>query len=333
MIRFLQPQWLWLLTLLPVVMLLLGRRGPVAAVEFSDVGLAREVARSSRARTGAWLWLLPLLAGALMIIGLARPQRAHSSTEVTANGIDIVLGLDVSGSMQALDFLVDNRRVNRIQVVKSVVSRFIDERPNDRIGLIAFAAAPYLVSPLTLDHDWLQQNLERVNTALAGEDGTAIGSAIAASVNRLRTTNAKSKIVILLTDGMNNTGKISPLAAAEAAKAMGVKVYTIGVGVRGMAPIPMHDQAGNTRIIMDKVDVDEKTLQAVAAQTGGTFYRATDTDSLQKIYEQINRLETTAQTVQKFEHVEELYSWPLIPAAAIFAFGLLLQHTRFRRLP
>jgi Ca-activated chloride channel family protein len=333
MIRFLQPEWLWLLALLPVVMLLRGRRGPVAAVEFSDVGLAREVARSSRARIGRWLWLLPLLAGALMIVGLARPQRAHSSTEITANGIDIVLGLDVSGSMQALDFLVDNRRVNRIQVVKSVVSRFIEERPNDRIGLIAFAAAPYLVSPLTLDHDWLQQNLERVNTALAGEDGTAIGSAIAASVNRLRTTNAKSKIVILLTDGMNNTGKISPLAAAEAAKAMGVKVYTIGVGVRGMAPIPMHDQAGNTRIIMDKVDVDEKTLQAVAAQTGGTFYRATDTDSLQKIYEQINRLETTAQTVQKFEHVEELYSWALIPSAAIFGFALLLQNTRFRRLP
>ncbi len=333
MIRFLQPEWLWLLTVLPVVMLFRGRRGPVAAVEFSDVGLAREVARSSRARIGHFLWLLPLLAAALMIIGLARPQRAHSSTEVTANGIDIVLALDVSGSMQALDFLVDNRRVNRIQVVKSVVSRFIEERPNDRIGLIAFAAAPYLVSPLTLDHDWLQQNLERVSTALAGEDGTAIGSAIAASVNRLRTTNAKSKVLILLTDGMNNTGKISPLAAAEAAKAMGVKVYTIGVGVRGMAPIPMHDQAGNTRIIMDKVDVDEKTLQAVAAQTGGTFYRATDTDSLQKIYEQINRLETTAQTVQKFEHVEELYSWALLPAAALFGFGLLLQHTRLRRLP
>jgi Ca-activated chloride channel homolog len=333
MIRFLQPEWLWLLALLPVVMLLRGRRGPVAAVEFSDVGLARAVARNSRARIGRWLWLLPLLAAAFMIVGLARPQRAHSSTEVTANGIDIVLGLDVSGSMQALDFLVDNRRVNRIQVVKSVVSRFIEERPNDRIGLIAFAAAPYLVSPLTLDHDWLQQNLERVNTALAGEDGTAIGSAIAASVNRLRNTNAKSKIVILLTDGMNNTGKISPLAAAEAAKAMGVKVYTIGVGVRGMAPIPMHDQAGNTRIMMDKVDVDEKTLQAVAATTGGTFYRATDTDSLQKIYEQINRLETTAQTVQKFEHVEELYSWALIPSAAIFGFALLLQNTRFRRLP
>ena len=333
MIHFLQPQWLWLLTLLPLVMLMRGRRGPVAAVEFSDVGLAREVARSSRARIGRWVWLFAVLAGALMIVGLARPQRAHSRTEITANGIDIMLGLDVSGSMQALDFQVDGQRVNRIAVVKSVVSSFIEERPSDRIGLIAFAAAPYLVSPLTLDHDWLQQNLERVSTAVAGDDGTAIGSAIAAAVNRLRTSNAKSKIVVLLTDGMNNTGKISPIAAAEAAQAMGVKVYTIGVGVRGMAPIPVRDQAGNMHLIMDKVDVDEQTLQTVASTTGGKFYRATDTDSLEKIYEQINRLEKTAHTVQKFEHVEELYSWALIPAAAILGFGLLLQHTRFRRLP
>jgi len=333
MIRFLQPEWLWLLTLLPMVMLLRGRRGPVAAIEFSDVGLAREVARSSRARVGRWVWLLPLLAAALMIVGLSRPQRAHSRTEVTANGIDIVLGLDVSGSMQALDFLVDNRRVNRIEVVKSVVSKFIEERPSDRIGLIAFAAAPYLVSPLTLDHDWLQQNLERVSTAVAADDGTAIGSGIAAGVNRLRTTAAKSKVMILLTDGMNNTGKISPVAAAEAAKALGVKIYTIGVGVRGMAPIPVRDEAGRLHLIMDKVDVDEKTLETVASVTGGTFYRATDTDSLQKIYEQINRLEKTAQSVQKFEHTDELYSWALIPSVAILGFGLALQHTRFRRLP
>ena len=333
MIRFLQPEWLWLLALLPVMMLLRGRRGAVAAVEFSDVGLAREVFRRSRARIGGWVWLFPLLAAALMIVGLARPQRGHSRTEVTANGIDIVLALDVSGSMQALDFLVDGRRVNRIEVVKSVVSKFIEERPNDRVGLIAFAAAPYLVSPLTLDHDWLQQNLERVSTAVGDEDGTAIGSAIAAGVNRLRGTRAKSKVVILLTDGMNNTGKISPIAAAEAAQALGVKVYTIGVGVRGMAPIPVKDEGGHTRLVMDKVDVDEKTLQTVATDTGGTFYRATDTDSLQKIYAQINRLEKTAQTVQKFERYEDLYSWALIPAVALLGFGLALQHTRFRRLP
>jgi Ca-activated chloride channel homolog len=332
LIRFLQPEWFWLMALLPLVMLWRGRRGPIAAIEYPDVSLAREVARSSRSRVGGWVWLLPVLAAALMIAGLARPQRDHSRTEVTANGIDIVLGLDVSGSMQALDFAVEGRRVNRIAVVKSVVSKFIEERPNDRIGLVAFAGAPYLVSPLTLDHDWLQQNLERVDIG-GVDDGTAIGSAIAVAVNHLRMTNAKSKLVILLTDGMNNTGKISPIAAAEAAKALGVKIYTIGVGVRGKAPIPVKDEQGNVHVVMAPVDVDEKTLRIVADDTGGRFYRATDTDSLKKIYEQINTFETSAQTVQKFEHVEELYPWLLMPALAILGFSLLLQQTRLRRLP
>jgi len=332
MTRFLQPEFFWLFTLLPLVMLWRGRKGPVAAIEYSDVSLARDVSRRSKSRIGNFLWLLPILAGALMIVGLARPQRGHSRTEVTANGIDIVLALDVSGSMQALDFLINGRRQNRIDVVKAVVAKFIDERTDDRIGIISFAGAPYLISPITLDHDWLQQNLERV-TIGGTDDGTAIGSAIAASVNRLRMTTAKSKVVVLLTDGVNNTGKISPIAAAEAAKALGVKVYTIGVGVRGKAPIPVRDQAGNMRIIMAQVDVDEKTLQTIASETGGKFYRATDTDSLQKIYEQINQYEKTAQTVQKFERYDELYPWAVIPAMAILALGSLLSQTRYRRLP
>jgi Ca-activated chloride channel family protein len=332
MIRFLQPEWFWLLAALPLVMMWRGRRGPIAAIEYSDISLARDVARASRSRIGGWAWLLPILAAILMIVGLARPQRAHSRVEVTANGIDIVLALDVSDSMQALDFKIDEHRVNRIEVVKSVVGKFIDERPNDRIGIIAFAGTPYLVSPITLDHDWLLQNLERVTVGSA-DDGTAIGSAIAAAVNRLRETPAKSKVVILLTDGVNNTGKISPLAAAEAAKVMGVRIYTIGVGVRGNAPIPVRDEAGNVHVMMSKVDVDEDTLQAVARQTGGRFYRATDTDSLQKIYEQINGFEKTAQTVQKFEHFEELYRWALIPSLCLLGLGMLLQQTRLRRLP
>jgi len=332
MIRFLQPEWLWVLAALPLILLWRGRRGPVAAVEYSDVSLARDIARRTRSRIGWIVGLLPIIAAALMIVGLARPQRTHSRTEVTVNGIDIVLGLDVSGSMQALDFSVGNSPINRIAVVKSVVAQFIEERPNDRIGLIAFAAYPYIVSPLTLDHDWLLQNLERVDVGV-GDDGTAIGSAIAAAVNHLRTTAAKSKVVILLTDGVNNSGKISPLAAAEAARALGVKVYTIGVGVRGKAPIPVRDEAGRIHMVMDSVDVDEKTLQAVASQTGGLFYRATDTDSLRKIYEQINRYETSAQSVQRFEHVEELYRWALYPALGLLALGFLLQQTRFRRLP
>jgi Ca-activated chloride channel family protein len=330
--RFLQPEWFWLLALLPIVLLWRGRRGPVAAIEYSDVSLAREIARRGRSRVGWLLWMLPILAAALMIVGLARPQRAHGRTLITANGIDIVLGLDVSGSMQALDFLVDRQRVNRIEVVKSVVSKFIDERQDDRIGIIAFAGSPYLVSPITLDHDWLQQNLERVTVGNV-DDGTAIGSALAASINRLRLTQAKSKVIVLLTDGVNNTGKISPMAAAEAAKAMGIKVYTIGVGARGEAPFPVQDAAGNRRIVRIKVDVDENTLQAIADKTGGKFYRATDTDSLRQIYAQINGLEKTAQTVQKFEHTEELYPYLVIPAIVILGLSLLLQQTRLRRLP
>ena len=332
MIHFLQPQWFWLLALLPLVMVWRGRPGPVAAIEYSNIGLAREVARTSRSRPGRWVWVLAIVAGILMIAGLARPQRLHSRTEVTLNGIDIVLGLDISGSMQALDFAIEHQRINRIEVVKSVVSKFIEERPNDRIGLIAFAGVPFLISPLTLDHDWLQQNLSRLSVTSV-DDGTAIGSAIAACVNRLRLTAAKSKVVILLTDGVNNTGKISPLAAAEAAKSMGVKIYTIGVGARGKAPIPVRDDSGHVHVIMADVDVDEKTLQAIANETGGKFYRATDTDSLQKIYEEINRFEKSAQTVQRFEHIEELYPWALIPALALLGFGSVIQHTRLRRLP
>jgi Ca-activated chloride channel homolog len=332
MIRFLQPQWLWLLTLLPLALLWRGRRGAVAAVQYSNVSLARQVARETRSRPGRWVWSLPILAGGLMVVGLARPQFGHGRTEVQASGIDIVLALDVSGSMQALDFKLHGQPANRIDVVKSVVAKFIEDRPNDRIGLVAFAGAPYLVSPLTLDHAWLQQNLDRVQTG-GVEDGTAIGSAIATSVNRLRGTPAKSKIVVLLTDGMNNSGKISPAAAAEAAKALGVKVYTIAAGVRGEAPVPVKDNFGNTQLVMAKVDVDEETLQKIAAETGGKFYRATDTDSLKEIYAEINRLEKTTQTVRKFERHQELFAWALLPALGVLGFAVGLEQTRNRRLP
>jgi Ca-activated chloride channel family protein len=332
MLHFLQPEWLWLLAPLPLLLIWRGRMGSVAAIQYSNVDVARDIARRTRSRPFRWLWLLPVLAAALMVIGLARPQLAHGRTPVTASGIDIMLGLDVSGSMQALDFKLAGERVNRIDVVKSVVARFIEERPDDRIGIVSFAGAPYLVSPLTLDHDWLEQNLDRVSVGGA-DDGTAIGSAIAASVNRLRDSPGKSKIVILLTDGMNNTGKLSPMAAAEAAKAFGVKIYTIAVGVRGEAPVPVKDQDGNTEIVMAKVDVDEKTLQDVSALTGGAFYRATDTASLKSIYQQINRLERTRQAAQQYEHSQDLFGWALFPALALLGLGFGLDNTRFRRLP
>jgi Ca-activated chloride channel family protein len=332
MIRFLQPEWLWLLALLPVFLIWRGRRGAVAAVEYSNVDLARQIARDTRSRFGRWARFLPILAAALMITGLARPQLVHGRTEVEASGIDIMLAIDISGSMQALDFKLNGVPTNRIDVVKSVVSKFIDDRPNDRIGIIAFAGAPYLVSPPTLDHDWLQQNLDRVKIG-GVEDGTAIGSAIAAATNRLRDLPSKSKVIVLLTDGENNMGKISPLAAAEAAKAMGVKVYTIGAGAKGDAPVPVQDAYGNTQLVMAKVDVDVDMLQKIAAETGGEFYRATDTDSLRDIYAQINRLQTTTAKIHRFENVQEVFGWALIPAFALLALGALLDQTRLRRLP
>jgi len=332
MIHFVQPGWLWLLALLPVVLAWRGRSGPVAAVQYSNVALARQVARQTRSRAGRWVWWLPIVAAALMILGLARPQLGRGRADVPASGIDIMLALDVSGSMQALDFKLHGQPANRIDVVKSVVSQFISERPNDRLGIIAFAGLPYLVSPLTLDHDWLQQNLDRVQVA-GVEDGTAIGSAIAACANRLRGTPAKSKVIVLLTDGMNNSGKISPLAAAEAAKTLGIKVYTIAAGVRGEAPIPVKDELGNTQLVMAQVDVDETTLRQIAAETGAKFYRATDTDSLKQIYAQINGLEKTKQVARGFARYQELFGWAIIPALGLLGLAFTLEQTRYRRLP
>ena len=332
MIRFLYPTFLWLLVLLPFLALLRGRRGPVAAIRYSSADIAREVARETRSRAGRWCMPFTLLAIALVVVGLARPQFGRSTATVEASGVDMILAMDCSGSMEALDFKLDGERANRLDVVKSVVSKFIDARPNDRIGLVGFAGAPYLVSPLTLDHDWLQQNLDRVKIGSV-EDGTAIGSALATSVNRLREQPGKSKIHVLLTDRQNNAGKELPATAAQAAKALGVKVYTIGAGIRGEAPIPVTDAFGNKRLAMARVDVDEDTLQNIAAETGGKFFRATDTQSLKNIYAEIDRLETTTHQLKKFEHHTELFAWAVVPALALFGAGLGLGHTRFRRLP
>jgi len=329
---FQSPELLWLLVLVPLVALWHGRKGQTAAIEYSSAELVREVSKASRTSAGGWVTSLRLLALTLLILALARPQFGRGTTEVEASGIDIVLAIDISGSMIAQDFQVNGTPVSRVEVVKSVVSKFIDARPNDRIGLVAFAGRPYLVSPLTLDHPWLQQNLERVKLGMV-EDGTAIGSAIAASVNRLRDQPSKSKIIILLTDGMNNAGKVAPETAADAARAMGIKVYTIGAGVRGEAPIPVQDQFGRRGVQMMQVDVDEEMLKKVADATDARFYRATDTDSLEKIYAEIDRLEKTKVTIKKFEHYQELFAWFLIPGLLLLGGEFWVANTRYRRLP
>jgi len=332
MIHFLDPHFLWLLLLLPVIAFWLGRRGRVAGVEYSSASVAREVARETRSRAGRILVLLPLFAAAFFIIGLARPQLRNGTTIVEASGVDIMLAVDVSGSMQSLDYRVNGKPTSRVDTVRAAVAKFIDARPDDRLGLIEFSAEPYLISPLTLDHDWLHQGLERVNTGTI-PDGTAIGDAIAMGVNRLREQPSKSKVMVLLTDGCNNMGKLSPLLAAEAAKALGIKIYTIGAGIRGNAPFPMKDDFGNTRIVMVPSDVDEDTLGKIARMTGGQFFRATDTEKLDDTYAQIDRLEKTTHTVKKYEHVSELFAWAVMPGLLVLGTSFWLEQTRFRRLP
>jgi Ca-activated chloride channel family protein len=332
MIHFLYPQFLALLLLLPVIAFWLGRKGRVAAVEYSSAAVAREVARETRSRAGRWMILVPLLAAALFIVGLARPQMASGTTEVQASGVDLMLAIDVSGSMQSLDYKVDDKPVSRVDTVKAAVAKFIDARPDDRLGLIEFSAEPYLISPLTLDHDWLSQGLERVNTGTI-PDGTAIGDAIAMCVNRLRDQPSKSKVIVLLTDGCNNMGKVPPLLAAQAAKALGVKIYTIGAGVRGEAPFPTKDAFGQTHIVMVPSDVDEDTLGKIAQMTGGQFFRATDTEKLNETYAQIDRMEKTTRTIKRYEHVTELFAWAVVPGLLVLGTGFWLEQTRFRRLP
>ena len=332
MLRFANPEYLWLLVVLPLLLIWRGRRGPLPAIEYPSLGLLREVARRTRSRLGSVLAGLPLLALGLLIVAVARPQQGQTNATVHASGVDIMMLLDVSGSMQSLDFKLDGVPSSRVDVVKSVVRKFIEARPDDRIGLTIFAGLPYLVSPVTLDHAWLLGNLDRVHIGDI-EDGTAIGSALASGLNRLRNQTAKSKLIILMTDGQNNSGQITPLTAAEAAKALGVKVYTIGIGVRGEAPIPVTDAFGRKRIVMEKVDVDEDTLKRIATATGARFYRATDTGSLNRIYDEIDKLEKTSFSVHSFERWEELFDWPALAALVVLGLSLLSQFTLRRRIP
>ena len=330
MIRFLYPSFLWLLALLPLLALLRGRRGPVAAVQFSSADIARQVARETRSRAGKWLAPLKLLALALLIGALARPQFGRSSSTVEASGVDMILALDCSGSMESLDFKLDNQPASRIEIVKSVVSKFIDGRPNDRIGLIGFAGAPYFVSPLTLDHDWLQQNLERVQIGTV-EDGTAIGSALATSVNRLREQPRKSKIIVLFTNGQNNTEKSCP-TPPHRPRRLSASRFTPSARRARRSTVPVTDAFGNKRLAMAKVDVDEATLKKIAAETGGKFFRATDTHRCKTSTPRSTawRKPRTSSRVPAPRRTLRLRG---LPALALLGAGLGLEHTRFRRLP
>lgn len=325
--RFLHPELLWLLALLPLLAFFYSRRGAGPALIFSSTSLASTIATAGKFRPGTLHFSIRLTVLALLIFALARPQLGSSTTEIEASGIDILLAVDVSGSMEAMDFTLGGRQTNRLEVVKKVVDEFIEQRPNDRIGLLAFSGRPYLVSPLTLDHNWLRKRLESLQIGMI-EDGTAIGSAIGSGTNRLRDQKSKSRILILLTDGMNNAGRIPPLIAAEAAETLGIKVYTIGAGSRGEAPMPVTDAFGRRRIVQAKVDIDEEILTEVAEMTGATYFRATDTASLASIYEEINKLETTTRIIKKFESYRELFSPFVFLALILLGFEIFRSKNR-----
>ncbi len=340
--RFESPEFLWLLLFVPLLALLKGRRGSAASIRFPATALARQISAFVRSRPGKFLVNMRLVALSLLILALARPQMGNSSTnEIEESGIDIVLAVDLSTSMWAHDFKIKGKPVDRLTVVKNVMEDFIEKRPHDRIGVVAFAGAPYLVSPLTLNHEWLLQNLERLKIGMI-EDGTAIGSAIGISVNRLRAQKAKSRILILLTDGANNRGKISPAAAAEAAAAYGIKAYTIGVGKEGEVPFPIRlDGEGNPvrdrrgRIVLRPglSDIDAESLQNIAETTGARYFRATDLETLEDIYEEIDRLEKSEIKIKYLAAFTDMFKWPALAGLGILLAELLLGQTRYRRLP
>lgn len=321
--HFASPYYLWLLTLLvPMIGYYVWRtlQGG-AAIRISSVAGVVRAPRTMRYYLRHLPFVLRAAAFALLVVALARPQDVEQNVRTNTEGIDIMLAIDVSGSMLARDFKPD-----RITAAKEVAGSFIADRYGDRIGLVAFAGEAFTQSPLTTDQSTLQTLLARIRSGLI-EDGTAIGNGLATAINRLRESDAKSKVIILLTDGVNNRGEIAPRTAAEIAKAQGIRVYTIGVGTEGMAPYPAMDMFGNITFVNQKVEIDEKTLTAISDMTGGQYFRATDKAKLKAIYDEINQLEKSKVEVTEHVSYHELYlAWVLA------ALGLLLAEFLFANL-
>jgi len=330
--RFESPWWLLGLLLLPVVAWLRRRWTREATFVYKSVGLVKGITSLSRSRAGTVLRGLRWVSMALVFVALARPQSGEGKAPVRASGVDIAVAVDLSGSMLAEDFELNGERVNRIAIAKDVLRSFIEQRPSDRFGLVVFAGRAYIAAPPTLDHDFLLRNLTRLDTL--NEQGTAIGSALSTAVNRLRDLPSKSRIVVLMTDGQNNSGNIPPLTAADAAKALSVKVYTIGVGTRGTAPTPVgYDPFGRKVYRQVPVDIDEDTLTQIAERTGGKYYRADTTKTLRSIYAEIDRLEKTEMETAKYASWEELMGYAAVPAVVLLVLEMLLANTVWRKLP
>jgi Ca-activated chloride channel homolog len=338
-LAFARPWLLLLLLAIPLLAYLVGKRGQSAALTFSSTSALRVIGKQSAARVGKILRAMIFATLAIFIAGLARPQLGKSLTQVEASGIDIMLVLDVSGSMLTKDFTIGGDEATRVDAIREVTRKFIEGRPNDRIGMIAFAGRPYVVSPMTLDHDWLLQNLERVRIGLV-EDGTAIGSAMASAANRLNDKHSKSRVIVLLTDGENNAGKISPNTAAEAVKALKIHFYAIGAGINGIAPAPIYtsrgpmtDALGNIFYQNQRVEFNEAGLKQVAQIAGGQFFRATDTKSLEQIYHDIDSLEKSTVAVKKYQEYRDLFPLCVMSGCGLLIAQLLLSQTVWKKLP
>ena len=328
--HFASPHYLWLLTLLaPMIAYYVWRtmQGG-AAIQISTVEGVARAPKSVRYYLRHLPFALRAAAFGLLVVALARPQQIEQNVRTSSEGIDIMLAIDVSASMLARDFKPD-----RITAAKEVAGSFISDRYGDRIGLVAFAAEAFTQSPLTTDQSTLQTLLAQIRSGLIDDSGTAIGNGLATAINRLRESDAKSKVVILLTDGVNNRGEITPITAAEIAKAQNIRVYTIGVGTEGMAPYPAVDMFGNITFVKQKVEIDEKTLTAMAEMTGGRYFRATDNAKLKAIYDEINQLEKSkVEVTEHLSYHEQFLAWVLAALGLLLA-EFLLANLVLKRIP
>lgn len=325
---FEHPYYLLLLLLLiPIVVYYILRQHALTAeIRFSSLQAFGTVKKSYKHYLRHLPFVLHLLAITALVVALARPYNSDSWSNKTTEGIDIVMAVDISSSMLAEDL-----KPNRLDAAKQVASQFVMQRPNDNVGLVVFASESFTQCPLTMNHGELVNLLRGVQCGMI-EDGTAIGAGLATAVNRIKDSQAKSKVVILLTDGSNNRGQIAPVTAGEIAKSFGVRVYTIGVGSRGTAPYPFQTPYG-VQYRDVEVDIDENTLQQIADITGGSYFRATNTDALRHIYEEIDQLEKTKIQVNEYSKKEQLYHWFLLAMLACLLCELLLRQTVFKSIP
>lgn len=327
--RFVDPYYLLLLLLLPPLVWWYATRAERTrgAVRYPVVD---RLVRADRRRTGRWRHVpfgLRILALALLLIAFARPQTGVTAENVATDGIDIVLVLDLSSSMLAEDL-----EPNRIGAAREAAASFVRRRPNDRIGLVVFAGEAFTQAPLTLDHRVVTTLIEELEVGVV-EDGTAIGMGLATAVKRLDDSSAESKVIVLLTDGQNNRGSIDPPTAAQMAQALGVRVYAVGAGTRGAAPMPVDDPLFGRRTVQVQVDIDDAALEGIASLTGGRYFRATDRESLERVYEEIDALETTAIEMTSFTRYGELFHLPLGAGLGLLLLEAALGRTVLRRLP